>query len=330
MDIRIPVQHGLQFLFDSYQRKGVWEEFLTLAGPSTSWVSAYIACQLVLIDDETAHELRKKVWHNLSAPGIFFKQCKWGFNSRVPADADSTIWVLLLASQLGIEPSRQSKSYAFIRRHIQSNGGISTYKDDRLIRLFTKLKKNISFAGWCHDHTCVTAAALSLPELANENMIRYLLDQQYENGEWPAYWWATNAYSTGLIAEGFSRLNGNVPEKKLSDAIGRSVNWTIEKLRSSRVYLPFELSYLLRTLKYGDKQKCAYWIEYAIDELLSLQFPDGSWESSAPLRIPFPHTIDPATIRNWNWHGKGGGCIIQDHNRCFTTASVLYSLSLYL
>ena len=330
MGINVPVQHGLRFLSDTYQRKRGWEDFSTLAGPGTNWVSAYIACQLVLIDDETAHLLRKNVWHQLSRQKIFFRQSKWGFNSRVPADADSTIWVLLLASQLGIDPSRHSKSYAFVRRHIRPNGGISTYKDDRLIRLFTKLKKNVSFAGWCHDHTCVTGAALGLPALADEAMICYLLDQQQENGAWPAYWWATNTYSTGLITEGLFRLNTVPPFGKFTGAIERSVGWSIKELKSSRSLLPFELSYLLRILKCGDEKDCAYWIEYAIDELISLQFTDGSWESSAPLRIPFPHTTDPGTVRNWNWKGKGGGCVIQDHNRSFTTASVLYSLSLYL
>ena len=68
----------------------------------------------------------------------------------------------------------------------------------------------------------------------------------------------------------------------------------------------------------------------SLEWLIENQNEDGSWSSSACLRIPPPYEKNPDAIYNWNMNGKGGRSIILDRNRIFTTITVIDSLSRFI
>jgi hypothetical protein len=53
---------------------------------------------------------------------------------------------------------------------------------------------------------------------------------------------------------------------------------------------------------------------------------DGSWPSTAALRIPPPDVEDPERYERWVLHGRGGGSILLDGRAIFTTATVVAAL----
>jgi hypothetical protein len=60
------------------------------------------------------------------------------------------------------------------------------------------------------------------------------------------------------------------------------------------------------------------------------QRDDGSWQSSARLRVPFPDDEHPDTSTQWTYHGQIEGSIVFDGRAVFTTATVLRAIHLAL
>jgi hypothetical protein len=63
--------------------------------------------------------------------------------------------------------------------------------------------------------------------------------------------------------------------------------------------------------------------------LLQHQRSDGSWPVTPILRIPPPMLRDPASRAEWRTNEPGTGVILEDERRIFTTASVVWALSVY-
>ena len=60
--------------------------------------------------------------------------------------------------------------------------------------------------------------------------------------------------------------------------------------------------------------------------LVQQQQPDGSWSSSARLRVPHPDDLNPNQFNQWVYHGTIQGSLIFDERSVFTTATVLQAL----
>ena len=97
-----------------------------------------------------------------------------------------------------------------------------------------------------------------------------------------------------------------------------------ELLIPARVLTPFEHALALRTLLLGNADSPE--VSWMLGELTRSQRPDGSWPSSAGLRIPPPDVVDPDDFSGWVDGGFGGGSIQVDWAGCFTTAAVLVAL----
>jgi hypothetical protein len=97
-----------------------------------------------------------------------------------------------------------------------------------------------------------------------------------------------------------------------------------ELLVPARVLTPFEQAFALRTLLLGSPESAE--VAWVLGELTRAQRPDGSWPSSASLRIPPPDVVEPDAFAGWVDGAFGGGSIQVDWAGCFTSAAVLVAL----
>jgi squalene cyclase len=295
---------------------GWWRDWDTQAGVSDEWVTAYSACALATLGDEG----------RARAERAFELLCSrrpardgWAYNSHVPPDADSTVWVCRLANTLG-DPTRVAPALAFLKSCLQPDGGIATYASAEGVGRSMRLAGNISFRGWLSSHACVTAAAAALPEFMTSPAVRaYLRCVQNPDGNWDGYWWPDAEYATALTVEAL-REHATPDDVR---AIEAAVAWARARPDRSSA---FTLACRIRILRIDEPRLCA---ELA-HALLRLQNADGSWPSSARIRIPPPDVVNPASIWNWDANRKDVYGVRADHARLFTTATVLNALQLLL
>jgi len=311
------IDRGIRFLLSRRDAHGQWSDFATLAGPSTEWVSAYVALALARTGRPMGTHAARQTWSRLRVQHWW--SAGWGYHSRVPSDADSTVWALSLAMAVGARPSR--RALRFLGKHVTRSGALTTFASGLPIRLFTRVARG-SFAGWCGPHPCVTAAAVALPSFADRpRAVVWLRDAQRPGGYWPAYWWESPCYTTALASEALAGEDGDGDAER----VARAADWTASHLRTHGEALsPFEASLALRTLLLVNGARIER--RDALDVLLAGQANDGSWTPSARLRIPPPDMTDPDACTQWKEGGLGGRSVQVDAQGCFTAASILVAL----
>jgi hypothetical protein len=311
------IDGAIGYLLERRNRNGWWTDFDTLAGPSTEWVSAFVALALAQTNHLGARVAARETWSRLKrhrwwSPG-------WGFNHTVPSDADTTIWVLHLATALRRPASR--RTLRFLSRHITADGALTTYARVGPIRAFTRANRT-SFSGWCGAQGCVTAAGAGLQQLPDrERVLTWIRGAQCPAGNWNSYWWSSPHYATALASEALAR----VADPGDAGRVSRAVQWTAHDLeRHGGDASPFVQAFAVRTLLLN--RKAASTASAVLEQITRAQHADGSWTPSARLRIPPPDVTEPDTYSAWVEGGRGGGSIQSDWNACFTTAAVLQAL----
>ncbi len=166
----------------------------------------------------------------------------------------------------------------------------------------------------------MTAAAASLPIFGSRPEVRaYLRRAQDPDGHWEGYWWPDPEYATALAVEAL-REHGDTEDHPTIEA---ALAWARKLPMSTSA---FALACRIRILRFDDPEACR---ELAA-RLAELQSNDGSWPSSARIRIPPPDFMHPESIWNWDYQRKDVYGIRLDQERIFTTATVLNALQLGL
>ena len=208
------IASGLGFLAAARSPTGWWQDFRLGTGLSDAWVTAYTGRALAEVPGAAAAEMAGDAWRVLA--GRHDPGGGWGYNLRVPADADTTTWALLLAERVGDTSSpRLAEARSFLAGHLLPGGGIATYTEAAPLRTLMFLPDSMSLAGWTAAHPCVSAAAANLASFA-PRLGRYLLRAQRPDGSWPAYWWADREYATR------TRCAGAVRPRPDHDRLGRA------------------------------------------------------------------------------------------------------------
>jgi hypothetical protein len=70
-------------------------------------------------------------------------------------------------------------------------------------------------------------------------------------------------------------------------------------------------------------------IKKGVNWLQNNQTTDGSWQTDRILQIPATDVEKPQSVKNWRNSSFGVNCITDDHNRVFTTSTVLNFLATY-
>ena len=108
------------FLSASQSGDGLWRDFRTLAGASSDWVTAFVAHALSVHDPEDPASHR-------AIDGLMTRQRRsggWGYSAKVPADCDTTAWVLLaIGSATWRRPSVSRRALDFVWAHRSRGGG---------------------------------------------------------------------------------------------------------------------------------------------------------------------------------------------------------------
>jgi hypothetical protein len=326
IDLNKPIARALNFLLENRHKEGYWSDFNLAPGASDEWVTGYVGTTIAEIETCQARVAALKAWNWLKTrcqmtPG-------WGYNDLVPRDADSTTWGLQLAQSLGCHQWQEVLcAEDFLLQHLDSNGGIKTYTVNSPIRHFIGASEGQSLQGWCMPHVCVTAAAAMLPKF-RDRCLDFLRQNQCSDGRWKSYWWCEDEYATALAAEAFARQGIYAP-------IQNAVQWAYDRVAldgsvPSKIQpsgSPFATAWVLRLLLLNrDRQAIQSTLDKVLDWLLNHQQSDGSWVSSAGLRVPPPNMIQPDHYQDWHLHGLVEGGISLDQNRIFTTATVLQAL----
>ncbi|MBD2773971.1 prenyltransferase/squalene oxidase repeat-containing protein [Iningainema tapete] len=342
------IEAATRFLISARNQKGWWRDFYSdVQGRiSDEWVTAYIGAVLAALPDEQAKFAAHQAWVLLlnrrqQEPG-------WGYNAFIPPDADSTAWTLHLANALGeMKSHRVQAASQFIAKHFSPTGGIITYsqelvprgyaasqyminrftstgeKPSNLAELARAYTSSVSVRGWCGIHTCVTAAVAGLEEIG-EASLDFLKNTQQDNGSWKAYWWYDHEYATALAAEALAKNNYRSNYQQVELAI----EWAADRISPSgavysRQYAgdsAFATAWCVRTLALAQEQhRTLTQLHKAVNWLLDNQKVDGSWHSSALLRLP-----ESADILDPDNHPSHP---VPDDRRVFTTATVLAALS---
>lgn len=166
--VAVAARAAVDFLLAARSSSGEsshWTDFMLPAGASDLWVTAFVGGVLARSPDAEAHAAAEAAWlflaERASAEG------GWGYNTNVPADADSTLWGLRLGAALGVsECPAARRARAFLDRHRHPDGGLATYASADAVRAYLGLPQGLSFAGWTASHGCVTAAGANLPARA--------------------------------------------------------------------------------------------------------------------------------------------------------------------
>ena len=286
--IESSIEAGLEYL--SRQRKeGVYAEtFGFRHGDSTAWSTCYVGRLLYEIDPKMAKE---------SVASVLDRQNGdegWGYNESVTSDADSTANAILFLQKCGVSDEILNKGKELILQHQHSNGGISTYTLDNLKKMGYERG-----GGWSAPHSCVTALAARVLEGGDqERAQKFLLAQKKADGSYPAYWWASDLYST---FETMLSLSGNAE--------------MVSYFKSAKARSSFELALKIQALILSKEKP-----DSEIGDLLKMQQSDGSWPSSEILKIPRPHVKPGEEVQDME--------VVKDGNRFFSTANSLVALDL--
>ena len=282
---------ALEFLM-SRMHNASWTDFRLPVGRSQSWVTAYVLARLAEVPHQWVRgetlwlieeSLKWLVAHQSSAGG-------WGYNSTVCDDADSTSWAIIALRHH--ERPIPPVALEMLRR-CATNDGFATYPEGS--------SPGKAWALTVPDVTAVAMNAAGWPPDAAERFVSRWLQP---NGLLPAYWWTSQFYTWAALLDHDEDLNHLIATAILREQLRR---WTPES--------SFEAALMLSCmLRLGMAEASG-----VVRRLLQAQQPDGSWRSSALLRLTAPEVSDP-------WNRINAGPLYCDENRVFTTATVIAAI----
>jgi squalene cyclase len=308
-----------EYLF-CHAANDMWTDFLTRAGESDAWATAFVS--LYLLRGGTRPEALRDAAHQLVARQ---GPCGgWGYNARVPADADSTaccvraIHAILPAETAAIDAGR-----AYLSQHRRPTG-YRTYSDAALIRAYVGVDAMVPMHGWCERaHACVTASAVLARAAPPSQAAPALRDMQRADGSWRAYWWCTAMYPTVLATEA---LHAGGTDDRACVAAG--LEWIARAQRRDGAWDGGDGDDCeggafvtgLALLALGSRMQYHDAVARGIRWLRDHQRADGAWDPCPILQIPPPWVSDPASVPVWKRGGLGTPARIADQHRLFTTA----------
>lgn len=336
--VRSVIVSARRWIHLTQEPTGTWTDFrIGVGGCSDEWVTAYVCDVLERwragYDDSSAALARAALRRLQRRDG------GWGYNQRIPSDADTTGFAVLALCRGQAQFDRAASMEFLLSTHDKDAGGFRTYRSPTELALLYRnhpVRATQSFEGWCSSHAEVTASALeALFTLGDEDseQVRtataYLLSMQNENGCWTGYWTTDFYYPTCRVVRALTRLQ-----------LGRKIAWVplvnafIGQQRCDGSWSAKDTDYgcPLRTALAIETLSCAPVlhldaIEKAVRWLDNDRNPEGHWICRDPfLRVPPPNVTDPDEYEGWAEDGSGLGTIYADHRGILTTATVVSAL----
>ncbi len=325
------------FLLRRQRPDGVWADFRTLAGESTSWTTAYVAGSL------GGGEAEDAACHQAALALIREQQLNggWGYNAAVPSDCDSTAFAILFLSRFrskdqvaNLVDRSLGRAAHWLLASQKSDGGFSTYPSSEAIRAFMTIGADVALDGWCTPQVEVTAACgLALDALSfsaeSRRAWESVVGVRRPNGTWPSYWWTNELYTTAHALQLAEKHCLGEPSHALMQGV---VDFLRGSQASSGAWRDghnghdsvFATALAIRALTSAGVALNSPEMRLTAAWLSSRQRADGSWEGEPVLRIPPPYVLDPQVFQlPWRQDGLGTAVTVRDHHSLFTTATVL-------
>nr|GFC53214.1 hypothetical protein [Tanacetum cinerariifolium] len=206
-------------------------------------------------------------------------------------------------------------------------------------RKMMKLPDEVSVAAWLTPKPCVTAAAAYVMTLYEELMpqlkssCEYLAGQQHPDGYWASYWWTSPIYATAFALLALASF----PEYERCRE--NALQWLVKQQASNGAWYDdynstqpsaFFTGLAIKALLIESSQDYSASIERGVNWLVSNQVDDGSWLTTRILCIPATDVANPKDIKSWRLSSFGVNILVDDHNRIFTTSTVLNALNSHL
>jgi squalene-hopene/tetraprenyl-beta-curcumene cyclase len=267
----------------------------------------------------------------------------WGYNCKIPADADSTSFAIRAALEDKMECGDLGAACEFLLGHRDENiGGFKTYSSESELQKMDREvgREGRSFAGWCSPHLEVTASVLESLSMATSaertevrSAVSFLERSQDKNGLWKGYWATDAYYPTYRTVVALRRVRPSPSFfgfehtiRTLTAEQHKDGSW---RPCSSTGGCPIRTALAAETLLLVDpkEQRMGAATQWLLDE----QRQDGSWASIRPfLRIPPPHVLSPDEYQDWGSDGKGHGAMYIDTKSVLTTSTVVSYLAKHL
>jgi hypothetical protein len=317
------LENALSYLEKTMDDSFEWTDFMTSAGQSTCWTSAYIGMQLA--ECPTTHSILKPVLQKV------ISTASNSFNEAMIQDGDSSSFLVGFLQKMGHATDLSHREWL---EFMNTDGGWITYRDPMALREKLDLSSSVSVEGWTNSHACVTSAAAyvlaSIPSLRLDYEITCLhLATLLENkNHWSSYWWTSDVYATSFAIQALTlhpelKNRCETPALWLANEQEASGYWSNPATEEPSA---FYTALAIKALKSYDEKAFDKSIAKGMEWLLKNQMTDGSWQTSRILRIPATDVLDPSTVKRWRKSSFGVNCIVDDHNRLFTTSTVLNTL----
>jgi hypothetical protein len=333
-DIALRLQSAMTFLQSQQNEEGSWEDFYNNAGTSNVWTTAYVLMNLLTTNFLTTEVVNKAF--------VFLQNSQlpegWGYSTQAPlADTDSTTCALAAFAANEIPAAEPYQRWATAQL---ADGGFTTFKDEDDLNDF--LANSVSsVSSWMQSHTCVSALAyyfLAGQQHKDETFNRleqYILQQQKSNGLWESYWWTSPTYATCYAAMGLVKSDYDKFAKQIHEAIDSLLasQWKDGCLQDEMNPngSVFYTSLLLQLLVSNPKVAAKYEVIAGATAqwLLRQQYSDGSFPSSASMRVPSSSFDDVSQINNWEVKAKYNNMVSEDFARLFSTVAAVQALFVY-
>jgi hypothetical protein len=304
-----------------------WKDFMTTAGEGRSWTNTYVALQLAETgcQDSALQQVLRRIEREGDSTGAF--------NESMQRDGDSSTFTIAVLHAAGKSPSAASLDGWTEFQH--ASGGWVTYNDPQGLAARLELEGEGEVSGWITPKGCVSAAAayvlakLDASSGPYARSIAYLKSVQQDDGAIPAYWWSSNIYPTAytLLAAMEAGTDARTDfvtglRAYLHTTQTDEGYWT----DGHRTPCPFYTALALRSLVESGTSPTEPCMRLAYNWLLGEQKQDGSWIATRKLRIPAPNVEHIDRVSKWRCSSFGTNVLVDDHNRYFTTATVLRSL----
>lgn len=317
---------GIIYLERNIDGEGLWTDFMTTAGTSKYWVTYYTAYQLA---DAKIHlpilkELSQRIANS---------QISGSYNETIPEDSDT------LNFMVGFMKTQEIKVSSLANMkwldYAGHDGGWVTYKDEAALRKRLNLKSGTSLDGWTSPKICVSATACKILSLSNEHKEEtratelYLLNNQNKEGYWDSYWWTSPIYATSWAVQALSE------QLEYREQCAKACDWMLKRQLDTGAWInpftneqsAFYTALAVKALVIYDSKKFAAELEKASSWLINQQTMDGSWQTSRILAIPATDVMKISEVTHWRKSSFGVNIVVDDHNRVFTTATVVNALN---
>ena len=318
--INSAISDGIFFINSCQEENGSWIDFCNNAGTSDTWSTAFVLFMLSEAGEKNIKAVNYLLEHK--------KDELWGYNTNWITDNDSSI-IGLLALQA---TENINMDINLLIKRFNKDGGVSTYFNNwELVSSLSNVRNwNINVNGWMQSHLCVSAAALLLLTRNKNNsaemkeLLKYIKQKLEEKIQ--AYWWIDNIYILFFLMKSNIILKDTAITNCLKIAIDKKVR---EYHNEHSVFYKSLLLYLLcaNELIYIQYKKEA---EIIAQEILNIQYSDGSWKASNFMCIPSTETLNPEEPENWEIADTGINIRAHEFHRLFTTSTAIMALKQYL